>query len=110
MNTDGEDIDLSSSLKQVKQLKLDDAFLIQLFGKWKAAGALSPDVNTWVNLILSHNFKKALALYPKVKGVIPQRFLRTSEALPSSDRNDLCVAARSSVSSRTDSIFFLSGI
>lgn len=79
MNTDGEDIDLSSSLKQVKQLKLDDAFLIQLFGKWKAAGALSPDVNTWVNLILSHNFEKALTLYPKVKGAIPQRFLRTAE-------------------------------
>jgi len=77
LNSKGEDIDLSSKLTQVKQLNLDDAFKVQLFGKWKAAGAVDPAVNDWVNLVLAGEFDKSLSSLPQALKLAPIKFRAT---------------------------------
>ncbi len=79
LKSKGEDVDLTSKLTQVKQLSLDDAFKVQLFGKWKASGAMDPKVNDWVNLVLGGDFKASLEAMPGIIGLAPQRFRSTIE-------------------------------
>ncbi len=62
---EGADIDFSKQLTQVKQLKLDDPFLIQLYSRWKALGAVSPETNEWFNLIFTGENTKAFLVYHK---------------------------------------------
>ncbi|MBC97768.1 MAG: hypothetical protein CME63_08460 [Halobacteriovoraceae bacterium] len=56
---EGADIDFSKQLTQARALKLDDPFLIQLYSRWKALGALEPQTNEWFNLIFSGENEKA---------------------------------------------------
>lgn len=77
LNTDGNDIDISSKIKTVKQLDLSDAFLVQLFGSWKAQGALSHEVNNWVNLVLYKDFDKAYSQINSIKPKVSVKFLKT---------------------------------
>ena len=62
---DGADIDFSKQLGQVKQLKLDDPFLIQLYSRWKALGAVEPQTNEWFNLIFTGDNAKAFLVLHK---------------------------------------------
>ncbi len=62
---DGADIDFSKQLSQVRQLKLDDPFLIQLYSRWKALGAVTPETNEWFNLIFTGQNAKAFLVYHK---------------------------------------------
>lgn len=82
LKTDGNDIDISSKIKTVKQLDLSDAFLVQLFGSWKAQGALSHDMNNWVNLVLYKDFKEAYktlhSIFPKASPKF-QKTIQTTE-------------------------------
>jgi hypothetical protein len=80
MNMKGNDIDIKSSISSQKQLDLSDSFLVQLFGSWKAAGALSPKINTWVKLVLNKDFNKALDLYPSIISIAPKKFAKTIKA------------------------------
>jgi hypothetical protein len=80
MNMKGSDIDIKSSISSQKQLDLSDSFLVQLFGSWKATGALDPKVNDWVNLVLNKEFNKALDSYQSVLSVVPNKFMRTIKA------------------------------
>jgi tetratricopeptide (TPR) repeat protein len=66
MEKDGADLDFSKDLKIRKQLELDDAFLIQLFSRWKALGAVEPQTNDWMQSIFTKDFSKALVELPKV--------------------------------------------
>ena len=62
---EGADIDFSKQLSQVKQLKLDDPFLIQLYSRWKAMGAVEPKTNEWFNLIFTGENEQAFMVYHK---------------------------------------------
>lgn len=61
----GADIDFSKQLTQAKELKLDDPFLVQLYSRWKALGAVSPDTNEFFNLIFTGDNSKAFMAYHK---------------------------------------------
>ena len=80
MNMKGSDIDIKSSISSQKQLDLSDSFLVQLFGSWKASGALDPKINTWVNLVLNKEFIKALDSYQDIISFVPNKFKRTIKA------------------------------
>ena len=54
-------------IKVQKQIKLDDPFLIQFYGVWKASRIFSEDFNSWVDLLLDKKFTKALAASYSVK-------------------------------------------
>ncbi len=60
MKRSGSELDFSSSLKVQRKLKLDDPFLIQLYSRWRALGALSPNRNSVMDLIFSGENEKAL--------------------------------------------------
>lgn len=79
-NMKGSDIDIKSTISTQKQLDLSDSFLVQLFGSWKAAGALKPEINSWVNLILNKEFEKALKSYSEVLKMTPIKFKKTVKA------------------------------
>ncbi len=59
-NLKGADIDFTSQLKKQKTLKLDDPFLVQLFARWKALGAISPDTNEVFDFIFTGENQAAL--------------------------------------------------
>lgn len=56
----GADIDFSSQLKKQKTLKFDDPFLVQLFARWKALGALEPSTNELFDAIFEGENQTAL--------------------------------------------------
>lgn len=61
-NQKGADIDFTAQITTQKTLKLDDPFLVQLFARWKALGALAPQTNDLFDLIFSGERKQALKL------------------------------------------------
>lgn len=65
-NMKGADIDFSSQLQKSKALKLDDPFLVQLFARWKALGALKPETNELFDLIFAGENKAALLSLQKL--------------------------------------------
>jgi len=77
LKTDGNDIDISSKIKTVKQLDLSDAFLVQLFGSWKAQGALTHEMNNWVNLVLYKDFKEAFTSLATILPKASPKFQKT---------------------------------
>ena len=66
LNEKGVDLRLSKELKTQKTLRLDDAFLIQLYSSWKAQGALKHETNEWIQKIIDHKFPLALLDLNKV--------------------------------------------
>jgi len=60
MEQDGSELDFSKSLKTQKTLQLDDAFLIQLYSRWKALGAVTPQTNELVGKVLNKEYISAL--------------------------------------------------
>ena len=50
-----------------KQIKLDDPFLIQFYGVWKASRIFDEDFTNWVNLVLDKNYEQALKMSYTVK-------------------------------------------
>ncbi len=69
-NMKGADIDFSTQLQKQKTLKLDDPFLVQLFARWKALGALNPETNELFDLIFTGENKSALL---KLQGLSDQK-------------------------------------
>jgi tetratricopeptide (TPR) repeat protein len=61
----GADIDFSKQLNQAQQIKLDDPFLIQLYSRWKALGAVDPQTNEFFNLIFTGQNSKAFLVLHK---------------------------------------------
>lgn len=57
-----------------EQLKLDDPFLIQFYGQWKAAGKLDFDTNRWAQLIVGGKLKEAAHLLTVIEKKAPERF------------------------------------
>lgn len=70
MEKEGAELDFSKDLKVRTQLSLDDAFLIQLFSRWKALGALEPQTNEWMQKIFSKNYSSALV---QLKGISEEK-------------------------------------
>lgn len=67
LNKEGSDLDFSKQLTVRTQLELDDPFLIQLYSRWKALGALENATNNWMNFIFSKDYKKALLTLDQVE-------------------------------------------
>jgi hypothetical protein len=63
-----------TSFKATKQLELDDAFLVQLYGTFRELGTTSFEVNTWVNTILSKDYEKAAHLITVMQEKAPEKF------------------------------------
>lgn len=72
-----EQIDLTSKIVVQKQLKLDNAFKVQLFGTWKAARIFDEVTNQWVELVLNDEIDKAIINYPIVLSKTPSKFKKT---------------------------------
>lgn len=66
LNNEGADLDFSKQLTVKKSLELDDPFVILLFSRWKALGALDPQVNGWFDAIFAKNYEASLKVLPKI--------------------------------------------
>lgn len=61
-------ISVPAQMVQVqKQIKLDDPFLIQFYGVWKAARIYDEDFTKWAHILLEKNYEKALVESYQVK-------------------------------------------
>ena len=63
-----------------KQLKLDDPFLIQFYGQWKASGKLSFEINNWANMLLDGEYEKAAHLLTVIEKKSPDNFKPIAES------------------------------
>ena len=66
LDQNGSDIDLSGKLRTQKTLKLNDAFLIQLYSSWKARGALDNQSNEYFQNTVDHYYRTALVALQKI--------------------------------------------
>jgi hypothetical protein len=60
------------------RFKLTDPFLQSLFVEWKSGNKNSFELNRWVSLILSHDFKGASHLWSSVRKNLPDSFSPTA--------------------------------
>lgn len=67
LNNEGADLDFSKQLTVKKSLELDDPFVILLFSRWKALGALEPQANAWFDGIFAKNYEASLKALPVIK-------------------------------------------
>lgn len=64
----GSTVEVPAKMVQVqKQISLDDPFLIQFYGVWKASRIYDEDFSAWVDLLLEKKFKEALTQSYKIK-------------------------------------------
>lgn len=75
----GSEINLSSEITTQKVMRLDDAFLIQLYSSWKASGPLDHKTNSWFQKIVDHNFKTALLEVNQINEIKVQKIKKASE-------------------------------
>lgn len=71
---DKEQVDLTSKIVVQKQLNLNNAFKVQLFGTWKSSKVSHDMTNSWVELVLNDEIDKALINYPLVVSKVPKDF------------------------------------
>jgi tetratricopeptide (TPR) repeat protein len=57
-----------------KQLTLDDPFLVQFYGSWRAAGQLDFEVNSWANLVIEKKYEKAAHLLTVIRKKVSDKF------------------------------------
>lgn len=79
LNKEGSDLDFSKQLTVRTQLELDDPFLIQLYSRWKALGALENTTNNWMDLIFAKNYQKALVSIDQVNEGKVQQLKKPAE-------------------------------
>ena len=72
--TGGENLVQENVIATQKQLKLDDPFLIQFYGQWKASGKLNFEVNNWANTLLNGHYEKAAHLLTVIEQKSPDSF------------------------------------
>ena len=67
LKQEGSDIDLASTVVVQKQLKLDNPFLIQLYGSYRTLGVLTKNEDAWFNLVFEKEHAKALSYLKNIK-------------------------------------------
>lgn len=67
LKQEGSDIDLTSTVVVQKQLKLDNPFLIQLYGAYRTIGPLSKNEDAWINLVFEKEHERALSYLKNIK-------------------------------------------
>lgn len=53
-----------------KELKLDDPYLIQLYGSWKAQRNSSPELDSWMELVFAKDFEEAFRNPPSQSSIM----------------------------------------
>jgi phage anti-repressor protein len=59
---------------QVKKLELNDPFIMQAYGAWKAMGASTFEFNNWMNMVLEKDYEQAAHLISVIKSKTGEKY------------------------------------